>query len=418
MIGAQLQPIKPGVQHAAIYARVSLKSEALLHSIAAQVDAYTRLLQASRGWALAGVYADVGISGTGMKNRPELNRLLADCEKGLIDVILVKSVSRFARNTLDLLVMVRRLNALGVSVWFEEQNMQSMTQEGELMLTLISSIAQAESFSISENSKWAIRKNFAEGIENTHRRTFGYRWQGGNLVPVPDEAAAVRRIFAGFLAGESRAATAQILQKAGVKAVNGGNMGTTAISYILRNVTYTGVLLLQKTYTQDPISKRKCKNRGELPQYLVKGHHKAIIEPGVFEQVQARLEQNKREKKFPYNRTEQRYAFSGKILCDCCGRHYTRQLWKNGSTPRPTWTCTGKKAAKNRCVKSKNLSEKRLLNACCIAMQTEHFDSEKFEKMIEQIIAYETGQLEFCFLGGRRVKITAQKAEKQGFLSP
>ena len=418
MIGTQLQPIKTGVQRAAIYARVSLKSEALLHSVAAQIDAYTRLLQESPGWALAGVYADVGISGTGMKNRPELNRLLADCEKGLIDVILVKSVSRFARNTLDLLVMVRRLNALGGSVWFEEQNMQSLTQEGELMLTLISSIAQAESFSISENSKWAIRKNFAEGIENTHRRTFGYRWQGGSLVPIPAEAAAVRRIFAGFLAGESRAATARVLQKAGVKALNGGSMGTSSISYILQNVTYTGVLLLQKTYTQDPISKRKCKNRGELPQYLVQGHHKAIIEPGVFARVQARLEQNRHEKKFPYNRTGQRYVFSGKILCACCGRHYTRQLWKNGSTQRPTWTCTGKKAAKNRCTKSKNLSEKLLLNACCAAMQTEHFDQEKFEQNIEQIIAHEAGQLEFCFRGGRRVQISAQKAEKQGFLSP
>lgn len=119
-----------------------------------------------------------------------------------------------------------------------------------------------------------------------------------------------------------------------------------------------------------------------------------------------------------YNRTGQRYVFSGKILCACCGRHYTRQLWKNSSTQRPTWTCTGKKAAKNRCTKSKNLSEKLLLNACCAAMQTEHFDQEKFEQNIEQIIAHEAGQLEFCFRGGRRVQISAQKAEKQGFLSP
>lgn len=417
MSGAALLPPGAGVRRAAVYARVSICTQALLHSVNAQIEAYTRLVQTSPGWQLAGVYADIGVSGTSVRARPEFQRMMADCEAGKIDVVLVKSVSRFARNTVDLLVSVRRLSALGVSVWFEEQNIHSLTQEGELLLTLISSIAQAESVSISENMKWAIRKGFARGMENTRRRTLGYRWQGERLIVIPGEAQIIRRIFAGFLAGESRAATARALADAGMRSAKGGMIGTSSIGYILRNITYTGALLLQKTYTQDPFTKSRRQNRGQLPQYLVEGHHAAIISQSDFARVQELLQKNEQEKRFPYNRTGQKYCFTGLIRCGCCGRHYTRQLWKNGTAERPTWVCTGKKCIKNRCTKSKNFSESYLLNTYVFAMRCTLTDDEQFMHDIEEIVALEDRTLMFVKKSGKKVEVKYEKARKTGVYS-
>lgn len=244
----------------AAYARISMETELMFHSFSAQVSHYSQLIQSNPDWQYAGVYADKGISGTGTKKRAEFNRMIADCEAGKIDIILVKSVSRFARNTLDLLQTVRHLRELGISVRFEEQNIDSLTEEGELMLTLMASVAQAESESISENAKWAIHKAFQQGIGNTRNRVFGYKWVDGKLTVVPEEAEVVKRIFNNFLAGSSHMKTAEELVGEAVTTINGKPISVCSISFILRNITYTGNTLLQKTFVKDPISKKKVLN--------------------------------------------------------------------------------------------------------------------------------------------------------------
>ena len=206
----KIEPTAPVVKQkkrVAAYARVSMDTERLQHSLSAQVSYYNDKIQKNPEWLFAGVYADNGISGTGTAKREEFNRLLADCEAGKIDLVLTKSISRFARNTVDLLETVRHLKEIGVEVWFERENIRSFDWDGELLLSILASFAQEESRSISENCKWGIRKRFEKGIPNGHFRIYGYRWEGDELLIVPEEAAVVRRIFQNFLDGKSRLET-------------------------------------------------------------------------------------------------------------------------------------------------------------------------------------------------------------------
>ena len=204
----------------AAYARVSMESERLEHSLSSQVSRYNELIQRNPGWEYAGVFADSGISGTSTE-RPEFQRLMAECEAGHIDLILTKSISRFARNTLDMLVAIRRLKELGIAVRFEKENIDTMTAKGELLMTLLASFAQEESRSISDNVKWGTRKRFEKGIPNGHFRILGYRWQGDRLVIMPEEAAIVRRIYQNFLDGKSRLETARELDAEGIRTIHG-----------------------------------------------------------------------------------------------------------------------------------------------------------------------------------------------------
>lgn len=410
-------PIKdlPQKKKVAAYARISTETELMFHSFSAQVSHYSQLIQSNPDWQYAGVYADRGISGTGTKKRVEFNRMMTDCEAGKIDIILVKSVSRFARNTLDLLQTVRRLRELGISVRFEEQNIDSLTEEGELMLTLMASVAQAESESISENAKWAIHKAFQQGIGNTRNRTFGYKWVDGKLTVVPEEAEVVKRIFNNFLSGSSHMKTAEELIGEGVTTINGKPLSVSAVSFILRNITYTGNTLLQKTFVKDPISKQKVLNTGELPQYLVQDDHEAIIDMDTFERAQEQLARNKEMGRFPYNRTGKMYPFTMKVVCGTCGRHYTRQLWNTGNTGKkcPTWVCTGKKSDKYRRCYSKNIPESKLMEASCAVLGLDDFDEEVFFDNVETITVYGRHELRFQMKDGTVVsqywEHTAQK---------
>ena len=331
-------------------------------------------------------------------------------------MILVKSVSRFARNTLDLLRIVRYLKRLGISVRFEEQNIDSLTEEGELMLTLMASVAQAESESISENIKWAIHKAFQNGIGNTRRRTLGYHWVDGKLTVIPEEAEVVKRIFTNFLAGGSHTKTAEELTGEGITSINGKPISVSAIGNILRNITYTGNTLLQKTFIQDTISKKKVMNTGELPQYFVQDTHEAIIDMDTFEQVQEKLARNKEMGRFPYNHTGKKYPFTMKVICGCCGRHYTRQLWNTSEKgkKRPTWVCTGKKAEKYRRCDSKNIPEAKLMEASAKVLGVSEFDEDIFFDKVESITVQRMHELLFCLHDGTEVlqhwEHTAQKA--------
>lgn len=363
----------------AAYARVSQESARMEHSISAQTDYYYKIITGNLDWEYAGIYADRGISGTSIRNRKEFNRMLADCEADKIDRILVKSVSRFARNTLDLLKTVRHLKKLGISVWFEEQEIDSMSEEGEFLLTLAASVAQAESENISENAKWAIHRSFQKGIANTKRRTFGYQWVNGVLTVIPEEAETVRRIFSEFLSGSSQSAIARGLIKEDIRTVLGNRFSVSSVGFILRNITYTGNTLLQKTFISDPVSGKKIMNKGELPQYLVHNDHEAIVSMETFEKVQQKFEQNKRSKQFPYNHTGQKYAFTGKIICGLCGRHYTRQLWNTnkGGSKKATWICTGKKIEPYRRCNARNITEEKLIAQSMEVLGQTEFDRDR-----------------------------------------
>ena len=382
----------------AAYVRVSEETKEAQHSLHAQIDFYQRKIHEKAEWELAGIYKDNGISGTDIKRREGFVRLISDCEAGKIDLILVKSVSRFARNTLDLLRIVRHLKQLGIAVRFEEQNIDSLTEEGELLLTLMASVAQAESESISENVKWAIRKAFQKGIGNTKRRTFGYYWVDGTQTVIAEEAKVVERIFRDFLAGDSQTKIARKLTQEGVTSVNGNPISVSAVGDILRNVTYTGNTLLQKTFIQDPISKKKVMNTGELPQYFVQDTHEAIIDMAIFELVQKKLARNKEMGRFPYNHTGRKYPFTMKVICGCCGRHYTRQLWNTSAIgkKRPTWVCTGKKAEKYRRCDSKNIPEVKLMEASAKVLGIPEFDEDIFFDKVESITVRGAHELLFC----------------------
>ena len=400
----------------AAYVRVSEETKETQHSLQAQEEFYRRQIHEKAEWELAEIYKDNGISGTDIKRREGFVRLISDCKAGKIDLILVKSVSRFARNTLDLLRIVRYLKQLGVSVRFEEQNIDSLTEEGELMLTLMASVAQAESESISENIKWAIHKAFQNGIGNTRRRTLGYHWVDGKLTVIPEEAKVVKRIFSNFLAGGSHMKTAEELTGEGITSINGKPISVSAIGNILRNITYTGNTLLQKTFIQDPISQKKVMNTGELPQYFVQDTHEAIIDMDTFEQVQKKLTRNKEMGRFPYNHTGRKYPFTMKVICGCCGRHYTRQLWNTSEIgkKRPTWVCTGKKAEKYRRCDSKNIPEAKLMEASEKVLDIPEFDEDIFFDKVESITVRGAHELLFCLKDGTEVtqhwEHTAQKA--------
>lgn len=230
-IEAQI-PITTRKKRVAAYARVSLDTERLENSLSAQISYYSAFIQRNPSWEYAGVFADNGISGTST-DRTEFQRLMAECEAGHIDIILTKSISRFARNTLDTLTAVRRLRELGIEVQFEKEHIHTLSDKGELLLTLLASFAQEESRSISENVKWGVRKRMKKGIPNGRFRILGYRWQGDKLVIVPEEAAVVRRIYQDFLDGKSRLETERALNDEGIRTINRCRFQDSSLKVIL-----------------------------------------------------------------------------------------------------------------------------------------------------------------------------------------
>ena len=253
----------PRLKNVAAYARVSSPKDAMQRSLSAQVSYYSGLIQSHPGWNYAGVYADEGITGT-KETRDGFRRLLDDCRAGKIDMIITKSISRFARNTVTLLSTVRELKSIGVDIFFEEQNIHSTSGDGELMLTILASFAQEESLSASENQKWRIKKNFEEG-KPWSGKLYGYRLVKGTFVIIPEEAVIVGRVFAEYLSGKGNAAIANGLNADGIPSREGGKWHAWVIGNMLRNVGYTGNLLLQKTYREDHLTKRKRNNDGVLP---------------------------------------------------------------------------------------------------------------------------------------------------------
>lgn len=395
-------PRTPSRKKVAAYARVSMETERLHHSLSAQISYYSSLIQQHSDWEYAGVYADDGISGTKAESRTEFKRLLADCEAGKIDIVLTKSISRFARNTVDLLNTVRRLKELGVSVRFEKERIDSLTEDGELMLTLLASFAQEESRSISENVKWGTRKRFEQGIPNGHFQIYGYRWDDGRLVVEPEEADIVRLIYDNYMAGLSAETTEKQLADMGVKSYKGKHFGNTSIRQILSNITYTGNLLFQKEYVADPISGKSKKNYGELPQYFVENTHEAIIPMETYQAVQDE-KARRRELGALANWSINTSCFTSKIKCGKCGKSYQRSTRKGRKDPSynyPIWVCGTRKRTGNTDCQNKDIPEAMLKEACAAVLGLDVFDEKVFSEHIEHIEIPVPNEMVFYFKDG------------------
>lgn len=326
----------------AAYARVSTDNEEQLTSYEAQVDYYTNYIKGRDDWEFAGVYTDEGITGTNTKKREGFKSMVADALDGKIDLIITKSVSRFARNTVDSLTTIRKLKENSIEVYFEKENIWTFDGKGELLLTIMSSLAQEESRSISENCTWGQRKRFADGkVTVPFNRFLGYdRGPDGNLVVNQEQAKLVQRIYGMFLQGRSPFQIATALTKEGIPSPGGkDHWNASNIRSILTNEKYKGDALLQKSYTVDFLTKKKKMNEGEIPQYYVRDNHEAIIPPETFEMVQTLMATRKKGK----NRLSSVSIFSSKIKCADCGSWYGPKVWHSNDAYRKViWQCNHK----------------------------------------------------------------------------
>lgn len=326
----------------AAYARVSTDSEEQQTSYAAQVDRYTKYIQERADWEFVAVYTDEGISALNTKHRDGFNRMVADALDGKIDLIVTKSVSRFARNTVDSLTTVRKLKEKGVEVFFEKENIYTLDSKGELLITIMSSLAQEESRSISENVTWGQRKRMADGkVSLPYKHFLGYR-KGADGLPeiVPEEAEIVRNIYRWFMEGKTPTGIARTLTEQGVLTPAGKEQWcSSTVKSILTNEKYKGSALLQKRFTVDFLTKKSKVNEGEVPQYYIEESHPAIIEPEEFELVQAELlrRQNLRRQ---YN---EKSVFAARLVCGDCENFFGAKVWHSNSKYRQViWQCNHK----------------------------------------------------------------------------
>ena len=360
-MGRKVQKVKfpaaaPKQKRVAAYARVSCGKDAMLHSLASQVEYYSNYIRRHPGWEYVGVYADEAKTGT-RDSREQFQRLLADCRSGKIDHIVTKSISRLARNTITLLETVRELKSLGISIYFEEQNIDTATADGELMLSILASYAQEESLSTSENMKWRIHSNFQNGLA-WNPTLLGYRYDGGTYHIEPTEAETVRLIFESYLDGMGATAIAKMLNDSTAVSRFGNGWGQRSIMQILQNYTYTGNLMLQKTFSENHLTKKKRYNQGELPMYHIQDSHEAIIPLAQFRAVQEEIRRRAEKHSRPHQ-NKGKYPFSGLLVCGNCGKHYVRKTTATGAVwICPTYSTKGKAACP-----SKRIPENTLLAA-------------------------------------------------------
>lgn len=332
----------------AAYCRVSSDRDEQLVSLETQIKHYEAYIKANPAWEFAGVYYDEGITGTKKEKRPELLRMIADCEDRKIDFIVTKSISRFARNTIDCLELIRKLINLGVFVYFEKENLNTESMESELLLSILSRLAESESASIAENNKWSIEKRFQNGTFKTSCPPYGYDVVDGELIVNEAEAEIVRFIFAEILSGKGCGKIAEALNNRNIPTRRGGLWSATTIRGMVGNEKYTGDAILQKTYTDDSFNRHT--NYGEKKQYLVKNNHDAIISHEVFEAAQVAIVQRAMEKGLEKRsgKSQNRYPFSGKIVCGNCGGTFKRRIHWSGRH-RIAWCCITHLEDKEKC---------------------------------------------------------------------
>lgn len=387
----------PNRKRVAAYARVSRNHERLEHSLAAQVDYYKNLIKSNPRWEYCKVYVDDGISGTQITGREQFQKLIEECEQGSVDIILTKSISRFARNTLDLLNTVRHLQELGVDVRFEKEKINTLSETGELMLTLLATFAQEESRSTSENLRWAVKKRYEQGI-SMHHRVYGYRWTGKELVIDPEQAKVVRRIFKEYLKGKSMKRIAEDLNKRRIEHFK-KPFNDVAIHTILHNERYIGDTLLQKTYCVDFMTHKRKKNRGERTMYYAEGTHEPIISREVFDAVAEEINRRRELGVFIIPKVVRR-CFTGKITCEKCGSNYIRTY----KTPtNANWRCSSNRKYGAKGCRSIGINEGQLKKLSAFVMGLDEFNEDTFNREIDHITGQGDGTFTFYFFDGRTV---------------
>jgi len=369
ILSAQSQ-ISVKMRRVAAYARVSTEKDEQQNSYEAQIEYYTRYIKSNPEWIFAGIYSDEGITGTSIKRRDGFNKMIEDALAGKIDLIVTKSVSRFARNTVDSLTTVRKLKDKGVEVYFEKENIFTLDSKGELLITIMSSLAQEESRSISENTTWGQRKRFADGIMSLGYSNFlGYKKGAnpGDMEIVEEEAVTVRRIYDEYLAGKSPGEIARGLTADGIPTpAKKTRWHTSTVTSILHNEKYRGDAKLQKTFTTSFLDHRMQKNTGQLPIFYVSQNHPAIIQPAVFEMVQEEF----RRREAAGGRSQCVSIFSGRVVCGDCGCFYGRKKWhSNSKYVTWRWHCNNKFSKREQCL-TPTLKEESLKDCFVLAFNS------------------------------------------------
>jgi DNA invertase Pin-like site-specific DNA recombinase len=397
----------PTLTKVAAYARVSSGKDEMLHSLTAQVSYYSDFIQQHPGWLFAGIYADEAMSGT-KNNRPEFKCMVEDCRNGKIDLVLTKSISRFARNTIDLLETVRELKGMGVDVFFEEQNIHTLSGDGELMLTILASYAQEESRSVSENCKWRIRKQFENGELVNFRFMFGYRIIKGKVEIDIEQANIIRMIFEDYVGGMGGRKIVEKLKKMKIHRPFGGEWRYQRIIEIIKNEKYTGNALLQKKFVEDYLLKKLIRNKGHLPRYYAEDTHPAIIDLELFERAQAVLEERRLKfevKNIPTNQ----YPFTGLVRCENCGKNYKRKLQRG----KAAWYCSNYLQEGKSVCSSKQIPENVLYLLSMEVLGVEKFNTDVFVNDIAEILVPGQGLLTFIFRDGHSVERTWQHKSRR-----
>lgn len=363
----------------AAYCRVSTDDKEQKTSYEAQIQYYTNKINKNPDWQMAGIFADEGITGTQAKKRPEFLKMIRLCRQRKIDIILTKSLSRFARNTVDSLKYIRELKELGIAVISEKENINTLTAESEMLITIMSCFAQAESESISKNVSWGVRQSFKNGnVPIKYKTLLGYK-KGADGLPeiVPEEAEIVRLIYRSYLDGMSLKQIADTLNSRGLRTKHkNASWQIEIVKSILVNEKYSGDALLQKTYVTDCITKKTRKNNGELPMYLVKNHHEPIISHEDFNRVQEEMARRsaKRVIADKLTKTEQgkysaKYALSELLICGECGEHYRRVTWTAKGFKEIKWRCVSRiQYGKKKCHSSPTIDEQALHRAILSAV--------------------------------------------------
>lgn len=377
----------------AAYCRVSTDTEEQASSYDVQIEHYTEFIKKNSEWAFAGIYADDGISGTNTKKREEFNKMIDDSMEGKIDMIITKSISRFARNTLDCLHYIRKLKDKNVAVYFEKENINTLDAKGEIMITIMASLAQQESQSLSQNVKLGHQYRFQQGKVMVNCSKFlGYtKDEEGNLVIVPEEAELVKRIFREYLEGSSMDRIKKGLEADGILTVTGKKKWyTSTIRGMLSNEKYMGDALLQKTYTVDFLTKKRVDNNGIVPQYYIENNHEAIIPREIFMQVQEELARRSRghvgtsgkKRNFSSN-----HVFAQIVFCDHCGEIFRRVHWNNRGYKSIVWRCVSRLEEKGSECTAPTINEETLQTAVVKAINELLANKEPFLSTLQKNIA-------------------------------
>lgn len=378
----------------AAYARVSTGKASQLDSIAAQIDYFKRMITKRKSWEFAGVFADEDATGT-KANRQEFQRMLQKARDGELDMIITKSISRFARNTVDLLNVVRELRSLGVAVYFERENINSLESSGELLLTVLASYAQEESRSMSLNKRWSVKKQFERGEVVGVSHLYGYDLVDGDLVINQKEAKVVRRIYRDYLSGKQSKEIADELNDVGIPRKNGGKWKPHDISMLFLNEKHCGNSILQKTYKDDSVSPKLHRNRGQKPKYLAEGTHEAIIDVETYRIVRSEV---KRRTSRENSLDPPKYPFREMVFCSACGAPFNRKKSKTETF----WRCARNLGLRDGTCHMQGIPERKLEEIVADVLGLEEFDPEQFIQKIERIEVFSGQKIELHLRDGSR----------------